>query len=101
MGYLLDTNVFIAAKDSYYRPQVFPGFWEWLKLANDQDTVYSVAAVLEELQDRVDELAKWARGLKKSMFLEPDRWVNKAHSELREWTLHKNQYRSEAGRTMT
>lgn len=31
MGYLLDTNVFVAAKDHYHRPRVCPGFWRWLE----------------------------------------------------------------------
>lgn len=57
MAYLLDTNVFVAAKDHYYRPQICPGFWRWLEFANNQDMVYSVVAVLEELMEREDELA--------------------------------------------
>ena len=96
MAYLLDTNVFVAAKDHYYRPQICPGFWRWLEFANDQGMVYSVVAVLEELMEREDELAKWADGFRRRMFLLPDRTVNSAHSEVREWARHKNQYRPEA-----
>lgn len=96
MAYLLDTNVFVAAKDRYYRPQICPGFWRWLEFANNQGMVYSVVAVLEELMEREDELAEWADGFRKRMFLRPDRTVNSAHSEVREWARHKNQYRPEA-----
>lgn len=95
MGYLLDTNVFVAAKDNYYRPEVCPGFWRWLELGSDQGMVYSVAAVLEELQERDDDLAKWAKEWKR-MFLDPDWSVEGAHSKLREWAQQKSQYRFEA-----
>ena len=29
--YLLDTNVFIEAKNRYYSFDLAPGFWEWLE----------------------------------------------------------------------
>ena len=96
MVYLLDTNVFVTAKDHYYRPQLCPGFWKWLELGNERGIVYSVAAVLEELQDHEDPLAKWAARLGKRMFLDPDRSVESAHSKVREWAHQKNQYGPEA-----
>lgn len=67
MGYLLDTNVFIDAKDNYYRPDVCPGYWRWLELGSDQGMVYSVAAVMEELRKRDDDLAKWAKGTEENV----------------------------------
>jgi len=30
MPYLLDSNVFIEAKNKYYRFSLCPGFWDWL-----------------------------------------------------------------------
>lgn len=30
MAYLLDTNVFIAAKNLHYGFDICPGFWSWL-----------------------------------------------------------------------
>lgn len=96
MAYLLDTNVFVAAKDHYYRPQVCPGFWNWLEFANDKGSVYSIVAVFKEIREGADELAKWAKGLRKRMFLDPDQAANRAHLEVREWAQHKRQYRAEA-----
>ena len=58
--------------------------------------MYSVAAVLKELQDRDDDLAKWATGLGKRMFLGPDRSVENTHSKIREWAQQEIQYRSQA-----
>ena len=31
MVYLLDANVFIEAKNHYYRFEVCPAFWEWIE----------------------------------------------------------------------
>jgi hypothetical protein len=30
MAYLLDANVFIQAKNSYYGFDICPAFWEWI-----------------------------------------------------------------------
>ena len=34
MAYLLDTNVFIQAKQLYYAPDFCPAFWDWLVQQN-------------------------------------------------------------------
>ena len=60
MPYLLDTNVFIEAKDQYYMFDVCPGFWEWLVEQNRNGSVYSVQAVNNELQNGGDALSVWA-----------------------------------------
>ena len=72
MQYVLDTNVFIEAKDYYYRFDVCPGFWEWLVGQNKNGSVYSVKAVDDELQKGGDDLAEWARNLGAEFFLPPD-----------------------------
>lgn len=58
MPYILDTNVFIEAKDYYYMFDVCPGFWEWLVIQNKKGVVYSVRAVNDELQKGSDRLAE-------------------------------------------
>ena len=60
MPYLLDTSVFIEAKDQYYMFDVCPGFWEWLVRHNRGGLVYSVQAVNDELQRGGDDLSVWA-----------------------------------------
>jgi hypothetical protein len=49
MAYLLDTNVFITAKQRYYGFQLCPGFWDWLIDANGRGLVFSHQQVLSEL----------------------------------------------------
>ena len=61
MTYLLDTNVFVSAKRTYYGFGLCPGFWEWLDQAHATGIVASVEAVYDELIDFGDELSEWAR----------------------------------------
>ena len=72
MPYVLDTNVFIEAKDYYYTFDVCPGFWEWLVTRNRSGLVYSVQAVNDELQKGSDKLAEWAYERGAEFFLPPN-----------------------------
>src|ERR1700741_4946084 len=69
MAYLLDTNVFITAKQRYYGFQLCPGFWDWLIDANGRGLVFSHQQVLSELTAIGDELATWAAGPGVGLFL--------------------------------
>ncbi len=40
--YLLDTNVFIEAKNRYYSFDICPAFWGWLAAASKTKTVASI-----------------------------------------------------------
>ena len=42
MAYLLDANVFIAAKNLHYGLDFCPAFWEWLVASHSAGFVYSV-----------------------------------------------------------
>ena len=72
MPYLLDTSVFIEAKNHYYRFGVCPGFWQWLVEQNRSGLVYSVEEVNDELQRVADDLAEWARMRGSEFFLPPN-----------------------------
>ncbi len=61
MAYLLDTNVFIEAKDRYYGFDLCPGFWDWLDIAIADGRVKSIENVLDELEAVGDDLRDWAR----------------------------------------
>ncbi|MFN3075417.1 MAG: DUF4411 family protein [Alphaproteobacteria bacterium] len=62
--YLLDSNVFIQAKNFCYGFKICPGFWQWLDRASN-DKVYSIDGVYKELVDGKDELSKWVKERKK------------------------------------
>jgi len=71
MAYLLDTDVFIQAKNLHYRFDVCPGFWSWLDQAHIAGTVYSIEKVGDELKAGADDLATWAAA-RPGLFLQPD-----------------------------
>jgi len=56
MAYLLDSNVFIRAKNDYYGFDICPAFWDWIEQAHGSGVVYSVEAVYDELVAGDDEL---------------------------------------------
>lgn len=59
--YLLDANVFIEAKNFYYRFDTFPGFWDWLDAEQDNGQVASIKPIRAELLRGNDELAEWIK----------------------------------------
>lgn len=61
MAWLLDTNVFITAKNNHYGFDFCPAFWDWLDRAMESGIVRSVERVYDELIERNDELSSWAR----------------------------------------
>ncbi|WP_420623171.1 DUF4411 family protein [Candidatus Poriferisodalis sp.] len=90
MAYLLDTDVFIRAKNEHYGFDLCPGSREWLETTNSAGTVHSVKAVYHELIGGDDDLAQWARN-HRSFFLPPtaadiesiaavNRWANDSSS---------------------
>ena len=56
MPYLLDTNVFIEAKNRYYGFEFCPAFWDWLLLANTDGRVFSIDHIGDEILAGDDEL---------------------------------------------
>ena len=49
MPYLLDSNIFIQAKNLHYSFDFCPAFWEWLDVGNEQGKVFSIEKVRDEL----------------------------------------------------
>lgn len=68
--YVIDTNVLIDAHYVWYRPLVFPGFWEWMHLASATGSVCSVRQVRDEIESR--PLIEQTRSFGGSFFRELD-----------------------------
>ena len=47
--YLVDSDVFITAKNSYYSFEICPGFWRCLLRHHEQERVFSIDRVRGEL----------------------------------------------------
>jgi len=83
--YLLDSNIFIEAKNRHYGFDFCPAFWEWLIEQHSAGIVASVDEVAGELRDGNDELARWVAG-RPDFFLAPDAAVVSSLGTLSEWS---------------
>jgi hypothetical protein len=90
MAYLLDSNIFIQAKNLHYGMDFCPGFWDWLVQANAAGRVLSVEKVGDELVAGTDDLATWAGARGEGFFLPPDAPTISALAEVAEWTRKQN-----------
>jgi len=85
MKYLLDTNVFIQAKNLHYGLDFCPAFWDWLVLMNARGLVFSIDKVAAEIDARNDELTQWARGPGRRLFLPTDAVVAAGLGKVSQW----------------
>ena len=65
---LLDSNVFITAKNTYYDFDLVPAFWTWLEDRAIAGVLASTELVYQELKEGGDELAAWVRSQRKLLF---------------------------------
>jgi hypothetical protein len=92
MAYLVDANVFIAAKNRHYGIDFCPACWEWLAREHAAGKVFSVEKVVDELRARDDELAAWVAGLPDSFFLKPDASTAGSLARVAQWVSAQTQY---------
>lgn len=85
MAYILDANVFIAAKNLHYGFDFCPAFWDWLVAGNESGRVFSVEKVGDEVQAIGDELAEWAAEQGDGFFLRPEATDFPAMAEVSAW----------------
>lgn len=90
MAYLLDANVFIQAKNLHYGLDFCPAFWDWLVENNENQKVFSIEKVMDELESGNDELAKWADQRGQDFFLKPDTVMLSALGKVSNWATEQN-----------
>ena len=61
MLYLLDANVFITAKNTYYPIDRIPEFWDWLIYQGELGNMKIVQEVYDEIHGGNDDLSLWAK----------------------------------------
>lgn len=88
--YLLDTNIFIQAKNLHYGFDFCPAFWDWLIQQNSVGTVASIDKVGDELQTGGDDLSVWATARGAAFFLPPDNAVLPALTRVSTWATRQN-----------
>jgi len=87
MPYLLDTNVFIQAKNLHYGFDFCPAFWDWLIANNAAQLVFSIEKVGDEVEAGADELANWAAERGPGFFLKPDAALLPAFGSVSAWAM--------------
>ena len=95
MKYLLDTNVFIQAWKVNYKPDCRPEFWDWLIQKNEEDKIYSIKELLNEMRRKNDDLAEWVVNLDNNFFIEMNSDVGSKRKVISEW-IQTQEYTSAA-----
>lgn len=85
MSYLLDTNVFIQAKNLHYGLDFCPAFWKWLIDGSEAGRVLSIDKVADEIAAGADELTQWMRQYGNSLFLTTDSAVAAQFGTVSQW----------------
>ena len=85
MAYLLDSDVFIQAKNLHYGFDFCPAFWIWLENANAAARAFSIEKVGRELQAGNDDLSDWATARGPGFFLPADNAVLPALAQVSQW----------------
>lgn len=57
--YLIDSDVFIDAKNRHYGFDIVPAFWTWVEQQHRVERVFTVQRVADEVLAGADELAAW------------------------------------------
>lgn len=94
--YLLDSDVFIAAKNAYYAFDICPGFWDEILKHHGVGRAFSISRVRNELLlgIKTENLHQWvANVVPASFFLEvDDEPVINVYTEIMMWSQRHNQY---------
>lgn len=79
--FLVDTNVLVDAKNKYFGFGFCPAFWDWLVLMFEAGIVFSVKAVLDEINNYAvrDDLQDWADRMDRGFFLSSDKAADTAY----------------------
>jgi hypothetical protein len=93
---LLDSDVFIAAKNAYYAFDICPGFWKGILRAHAGSRARSLDRIRAELLTgrRDEDLVLWVRGdLPEDFFLDSNATeVSNAYAEVMLWVQRNPQY---------
>jgi len=96
MAYLIDTDIFIAAKNLHYGMDFCPAFWDLLIQANNTQRLISIAAVCNDLTDGKDELAEWAKERSDGFFVSPSEMDLHALGNISQWVNDHQAYTTAA-----
>jgi hypothetical protein len=94
--YILDSDIFITAKNRYYSFAICPGFWDSLLYFHKSDVIASIDHVRTELLRgrKSDELVKWVENDLPSSFFKDSgtEQVANAFRDIMLWVQRNPQY---------
>ena len=94
--YLLDSDVFIAAKNAYYAFDICPGFWKGILQAHQRGSVQSIDRIKSELLSgrKGENLVEWVRtDVPASFFCDSNaEEVSLAYTEVMLWVQRSSQF---------
>lgn len=98
--YVIDANVFIQAKNLYYRFDFCGGFWDWLLAAHKAGVVCSTKKVFAELTkgNSTDLAHAWAKQAPASFFIEDsaDPKVMTQYAKVMQWANGSTHFKAAA-----
>ncbi len=94
--YLLDSDVFIQAKNRHYAFDIVPAWWDWLVQAHQAGQVFTVDACRDEVVAGADDLATWMRAQPATFALKPQASDQPALQRVSQWAVGATQYRQGA-----
>jgi len=89
MPYLLDSNIFVEAKNLYYGFDFCPAFWNWLDAEHAKGKIFSIEKVKDELLAGADDLSTLAAA-RSQFFLTPDALVLQSMGKVSNWASSGN-----------
>ena len=99
--YLMDANIFIQAKNLYYRFEFCQRFWDFLAEAHHADIVFSIERIKAELKkgDSDDPILEWMNhSLPTTFFLNDvkDANVMMTYAQIMSWIASNTHYTQQA-----
>ncbi len=94
--YLLDSDVFIQAKNRHYGFDIVPAWWDWIVQAHAAGRVFTVEACRDEIIAGGDELTTWMKAQPASFALKPQARDQPSLQQVSQWAVGQTQYRQGA-----
>lgn len=95
-GYIVDSDVLITAKNTYYAFDICPGFWDSLLAGYRRGTLFSIDRVRQEvlMGQPQEDLVQWVKNDVPSEFFlsTADQKVGDAFSQVMLWVQQQPQY---------
>jgi hypothetical protein len=94
--FVLDSDVFIAAKNAYYAFDICPGFWNGILRAHEQGSVRSIDRIRNELLSgrKEEDLVQWVTNEAPATFFHDSNAaeVSSAFADIMLWVQRNAQY---------